>query len=224
MKNNFCSNCGAKITVQGKYCTTCGFDLESKLQTAKPIEFVNRKKFHYPEHGRHSEIITVDDENGEPVVKFRNLHPNAIFLFFFEYLGRTSILIILLIIATIAEPILGGIISVGFLLFTYLAAVINYQNFEFEVTPNAFRKSYGVLHKYTVNIAFDQIQNINMRRSIVDQMLGIAHLEIETAGTGGVIKRNVGGLMTTAEGYIPGITVAEAKDVKALMLARIHEN
>lgn len=91
------------------------------------------------------------------------------------------------------------------------------------MSAHVFRKEYGVLRKYSVNIAFDQIQNINMRRSVLDQMLSLAHLELETAETGGGVKKNIGGLFTSLESCTPGISPEEASDVKALILARIHQ-
>jgi membrane protein YdbS with pleckstrin-like domain len=223
---NYCPNCGEALDQDVNFCPSCGQSLQEVTENIpspqNSVPTAQLPQFKYAIGKQHSEIITTDDTNGEPVVKFRNLHPNATWLFFFQFMGKTAILLLLFFITAIFDPLLAILFIILYFVVLYVAARINYTNFEFEVSPVAFRKAYGVFHKYTVNIAFDQIQNINMRRSILDQMLGLAHLEIETAGTGGEVKKNVSGLITTSEGYIPGITPEEAADVQALMFARIH--
>lgn len=225
MTANFCSQCGAS-TADVNFCPNCGRQVATLPEpTAAPSHSAESlPQFDYPEHERHSKIITSHATNGEPIVEFRKLHPNSIWLFVLQYLMRTSILLLLFALTIVVEPLLTLVLVSGYCITVYVTALLNYHHYKFEVSTRAFRKEHGIFHKYTVNIAFDQIQNINMRRSVLDQLLGLAHLEIETAGTGGKVKRQVAALFTFSEGYIPGITVAEARDVKALMLARIHAN
>lgn len=223
---NFCPNCGVAQLPGASFCHGCGRALQAAAVASQaPDTGIPNPtpQFKYPIAKRHSEIITTDDTNGEPVVKFRNLHPSAVWLFFFQFLGKSSILLLLFVLTAVFEPLLAILFTSLYFIVLYIIARLNYNNFEFEVSTMAFHKIYGVFHKYSVNIAFDQIQNINMRRSILDQMLGLAHLEIETAGTGGGVHKSIGGLITSSEGYIPGITPDEANDVKALMFARIHD-
>ena len=125
-------------------------------------------------------------------------------------------------LGALAEPWLALGATLLYFFALYLLALINYKNYEFEVSAVAFNKVYGIFHKYSVNISYEQIENINKRRSIIDQILGLAHLEIETAGTGGEVTKEVAGLRTISEGYIPGITPEEADDVMELILARIQ--
>lgn len=237
MAKNFCTDCGHRLKKSANFCPNCGNQIlhQDKL-TDRPAKNPNSanhqpltrqtdsRKFARDSNARHSQIITTDNENGEPIVTVRNLHPNAIWLFFFQYLGKSMILLLLFVITAVFQPLLSILVIIIYFLILFLIAKINFKNYEFEISPYAFRKIYGVFHKYTVNIAFDQIQNINMRRSVIDQILGLAHLEIETAGTGGRVKTSIGGLLTRAEGYIPGITPDEAKDIKQLMLARIQQD
>jgi len=233
MTRNFCANCGLQLSGNENFCASCGHQIGATTpQTShghhakQPNNHVQDlvKRFEYSDNERHSEIVTVDDANGEPVVKFRNLHPNAIWLFSFQYLGKTAILPLLFLMSFYFEPILAAVALLVYMLAIFFVATLTYKNYEFEVSAVSFRKVYGIFHKYTVNIAFDQIQNINKRRSLIDQMLGLTHLEIETAGTGGTVKRSIAGLPTVSEGYIPGITPQEAEDVMQLMLARIQKN
>ena len=221
MKQQFCPYCGTAAT-RTNYCANCGGQLQQDAPLAGRAA-TSQVSFNYPVTERHSDIISDDAANGESVVTFRHLHPNAVWLFFFQYFGKTSILLVLFAMTAMLEPLFSAALIIGYFVSLFVAAELNYNNYKFEVSARAFRKEYGVFHKYSVNIAFDQIQNINMRRSVLDQMLGLAHLELETAGTGGDVKKNIGGLFTSSEGYIPGISPEEARDVKALMLARINE-
>ncbi len=221
MAANFCPKCGTSVDGMN-FCPKCGHQVGAALPPA-PQVLNAEPSFIYPENERHSDIITANTKNGEPVVEFRRLHPNAIWLFVLQYLKTTGILLILFAITIFVEPILTAVLVTCYFVALYSIALLSYNHYRFEVSTSAFRKEHGIFHKYTVSIAFDQIQNINMRRTIIDQMMGLAHLEIETAGTGGFKKMGVASLFTYAEGYIPGITVEEAHDIKALMLARIQE-
>lgn len=236
---NFCSRCGHQQATDPAHQPIEHQASQQQLQHQQPQQNSHQQNAahstqtsHYnapssfaesfKNKSHHSDVITLDSSNGEPVVKTRKLHPNTVWLFFLQYLAKSAVLLLLFSIVVFIEPLWAAALIVPYLLGLYIAAVINYNNFEFEVSAVSFRKTYGVFHKYSVNIAFDQIQNINMRRSVIDQILGLAHLEIETAGSDGNVKRYVSGLMTTSEGYIPGITTNEAKDIKALMLARVN--
>ncbi|MDZ7786296.1 MAG: PH domain-containing protein [Candidatus Saccharibacteria bacterium] len=222
---SYCPNCGA-VNQGTNFCTSCGQQLNDEAEkSAKPnraeTTYAATPTFRYPKNQRHSDIITKDDSNGEPIVTFRNLHPNAVWLFFFQYLGKSSILLLLFVIVVFFEPFIAIAAIVAYFMVLFLVSKMTYENYEFEVSTVAFRITHGIFHKYSVNIAFNQVQNINMRRSILDQMLGLAHLELETSGTGGEVEKRVGGLATVSEGYIPGVDPDEARDIKALMLARI---
>lgn len=233
MTKKFCSECGAKLAEKSKFCSSCGKQLiadykdprkaeHEAIQHLSQPESPGERKLRYIKRHRKSDVITTDDENGEPIVKFRNLHPNAIWLFFFQYLGKTAILMLLFGLGLFLEPYISLSFMAVYLVGLFIAAAINYRNYEFEVTPLALHITYGVVHKYSVSVSFEQIQNINKRRTLIDRLLGLAHLEIDTAGTGGEVVKNVGGLMSASEGYIPGVTPDEADDILQLVLARIQ--
>lgn len=204
-----------------RYCAKCGQVVPASGQTHSPAP--TTPTFHYPNNETHSEIHT-HRTDGVPTIEFRNLHPNAVVLFFFAFLGRTFILIPLFVITAFVEPLVALIMSVSYIIILVLIAKLLYKNYRFEVTPLAFRKEHGVFHKQTVSIPFEQIQNINVRRSVIDQLLGLAHVDIETAGESGANnKGTIGGLYSPAEGYIPGIAPNEARDLKDLLLSRMQQ-
>ncbi len=155
----------------------------------------------------------------------QHLAPNAQLLFFLNYIGKTIIILPMLIVGLFLEPLYAGTILVAYLLITYLVALLVYQNFVFWIDNNGFEKEYGVFHKYHVGIPFQQIQNVNIKRSIIDRWLGLAHIEIETAGSSAAIGNTTAGASkSTAEGVLPGISVECAKQVQDILLTKSLEN
>ena len=77
-----------------------------------------------------------------------------------------------------------------------------------------------------MGIQFQQVQNVNIKRSIIDRMLGIAHIEIETAGSSAVVGQATvsSASKSTAEGVLPGITTECAKQVQDILLTKALEN
>ncbi|MEX0934684.1 MAG: PH domain-containing protein [Candidatus Saccharimonadales bacterium] len=245
---NYCTNCGQAISVNDKFCASCGTPIaqipnqadntpENNTVEGGVIETSNQPAhvpthvptyvptFQYSDSGKRSRITTHVPKNEDLLtsgtVEFGDLHPNATWLFFLNYSAQTWIIPVLTIPGAVFFEMWLWLILVAWLAANYLFAVITYKNYKFEITPSSFRKEYGIVFKQSASIPFDRIQNVNIRRSLLDRMLGISHLEIETAGTGGTKKRNLlGGAISASEGYIPGVAVDEAKDIKELLLAR----
>lgn len=216
---NYCTNCGTQLVSNQNFCAQCGAQIMPRPSAdAGPVAFsANGTK-------RRSRITTHVPEDGtfetDGTVEFGDLHPNAIWLFFIHYLSQSAILLPLMIIGIYVEPMLALLLGV-YLLGHYLVALLMYKNFRFEVTPHALNKEYGIIHKKSAMIPFEQIENVNINRSLIDRMLGMSHLEIETAGSSGSKgKVMFGGLSWTAEGYLPGLAAEEAEELRNLMLAR----
>lgn len=223
MTNKYCSNCGAKLREGDNFCSKCGVKIESNPGTNS-----SRKtpSFKYPKKERHSHIVK-RNHSGIPVIEFQDLHPNAVWLFFVAGLARTIILVPLFAVTAVIDPLVTVIIFAAYVIILYLISKLIYSNYRFEVNEYSFRKEHGVLHKRTVNIPFEQAQNVNVRQSVLDQFLGLAHVEIETAGDSGASgkmpKGSIGGLQSTAEGYIPGVSPQEAADLRDLILSRVQQ-
>jgi putative membrane protein len=69
-------------------------------------------------------------------------------------------------------------IFAGILFWFYLV----WKNYEFEVTEDTFDIRSGVLNKKAREIPLKRIQNVDVRRNIVHRILGIAKVNLETAG------------------------------------------
>jgi putative membrane protein len=76
------------------------------------------------------------------------------------------------------------ILCVVFTVFTgtSLWFYVVWKKFEFEVTEDTFDIRSGVLHRRKREIPLKRIQNVDVRRNIIHRILGIAKVNIETAG------------------------------------------
>ncbi|WP_276253689.1 PH domain-containing protein [Halomontanus rarus] len=59
-----------------------------------------------------------------------------------------------------------------------------YYRFEYELTRDTFDLSSGVFSRRSREIPFGRIQNVDVRQGIVQQLLGVAVVTVETAGGG----------------------------------------
>lgn len=229
----YCTQCGAGNAAQANFCASCGNQLEA---THGPSFTQAEPTFDYRDNQPHSQIVREQQESPdggtEEAVKFKKLHPNARWLFFFSYMQKTAILPLLFAIGAGTWAFLGeefyALISaaaiVVYVLAHFIAAVVAYRHYSFQVTETSFRKEYGILHIQTASIPFERIQNVNIRRNLIDRFLGLSHVDIETAGTGGQRKNPViGGSKSRAEGHVPGIAPQEAEDVRDLIMKRAQQ-
>jgi membrane protein YdbS with pleckstrin-like domain len=154
-------------------------------------------------------------------IERQRLCQRAVWSFYLSYIGKTSLLFFLFIIGTVFEPLLFGPLLGAYVIILYVSAVIVHQNYYYEVNTSAFRKEHGVIHKTDVTIPFNRIQNVNITRSLSDRILGLARVDIESAGSSSITKRNVaGGSKTKSEGHLPGITLPQAKEVHDLLIEK----
>lgn len=210
--DKFCPNCGAKRIKNGKFCTNCGYQLSSS---------------------KNLQTVAVEKSEAETeMLKFDDLHPNARWLFLFSYMKNTLVLLLLLLVSAMASLFSGDTFlslvvfgGLGVYIIGHLAAAqIAYKHYSFQVTDVAFRKQFGILHIHTASIPFERIQNVNVRRTLLDRIIGLSHVDIETAGTGGQKKSPIiGGKKSSAEGHIPGISPDEAEKVRSLIMKRARD-
>lgn len=69
------------------------------------------------------------------------------------------------------------------LLFFLIRAFLIFKNFQFKIENNHFILKKGILKKTNVEIPFDRIQNINFKQNIIQQIINVYEVNIETAGT-----------------------------------------
>lgn len=88
------------------------------------------------------------------------------------------------------------LMAVGIVLIPYLIWVeLRYRNYTYYIADTEMIIRRGVLRIERTAIPFEKVQNVNVSRSILERILTLATVKIETAGT------NPG----EAEGVIPGV-------------------
>lgn len=228
----YCDQCGAAQTDSAKYCHACGNQLAAAGTTNPGTDEPQLK---YQDKRKHSKFVkraSSGNPDAPDTVEALDLHPNSQLLFFITYTSKTGILLLLFAIGLAIGAYANDwrlLIGCGVGLALYIianiaAAMVAYRHYSFEITETVFRKKYGILHVHTSSIPFDQIENVDTHRGIIDRILGLSRVDIETAGTSGMQKRSIlGASMTSSEGHIPGLGRDEAEDIKELVLRRAHQ-
>ncbi len=215
-----CSNCGKLVNETANYCWDCGAALHGSaaaLYQARAPMVVNPSTA----SAIGGEIMEAYFDLADETVPLRHLDPAAKFLFFLNYLGKTAILFPAFLVGIYYQPLVAGGLFL-YLFVTYLIAVLVYNHFIFSVNKNNVNLEYGIIHKRHVSIPYAQIQNVNITRTFIDRMLGIARIEIESAGSASARKRDiVGGTRSKAEAYLPGLNLKDAQKLHDLILQKV---
>lgn len=227
MARIYCSNCGKLTGNEANFCPFCGAAVRGKDAAAytrtqdhtQALAAVatpppTRTAPEPPEEGTTSK--TVERENPSPIAQV---------LFGLHYLKTTGVVLLMAVVVAIIDPIVGIGIAAGYLVILFVATHLIWSNYFFSIDSTHFHKQHGILHKKSVTIPFEQIQNVNITRSLVDQIFGLAAIDIETAGNSMSDKRAVvGGRMSRAEGHLSGIDFARAKEIHDILLQKVTAN
>ena len=167
----------------------------------------------------------------------KQLHPKAVWLFFIKYLIFATLALFFFgqlffaafsLFATLKpgvlweqnNPLIVFSIWVGsFLvvapLIAYFFAKLSYRFYRYELLEEGFRKESGIIWKHYTTIPYDRIQNVDIYRGILDRILELSDLHIQTAGSSGY-GRSGGG----AEGKLPGIDPKIAEQLRDDLIHR----
>ncbi|UAM99317.1 PH domain-containing protein [Polaribacter litorisediminis] len=69
------------------------------------------------------------------------------------------------------------------LIFLLIRAYLIYKNFQFKIANEHFILKQGIIKKTSTSIPFHRIQNINFKQNIIQQIIGVYEVNIETAGS-----------------------------------------
>ena len=103
-------------------------------------------------------------------------------------------------------------IIIVFIIGNFFWAKLTYNNYKYELGEHEFKKESGVIMKKYVNISYDQIQNIREFRGVLDRILGLADINIYTAGSGS--PGGGGRYGSSGEGYLPGLSRETADELR----------
>ena len=86
-----------------------------------------------------------------------------------------------------------------------------YRNFFFKVVGDKFIINQGVFKKEEMSVPFGRIQSVHLKQNLIQQILNVVGLEIETAGS------------VTKEVSIPALKRSYAESLKSFLLSRKAE-
>nr|WP_298994713.1 PH domain-containing protein [uncultured Polaribacter sp.] len=92
------------------------------------------------------------------------------------------------------------------LLFFLIRAFLIYKNFLFKINNNHFILQQGIISKTNTSIPFHRIQNINFKQNLVQQIINVYEVSIETAGS------------TDTEIAIKALNFEDANNLKSVIL------
>jgi membrane protein YdbS with pleckstrin-like domain len=109
--------------------------------------------------------------------------------------------------------------------FTYLMVRFDYEMRWYIVTDRSLRIRYGIQHVREMTMTFANIQQITVQQGPLQRMLGIADLQVRTAGGGSSDSSSHSGSHSDATdsmhvGFFRG--VQNATEIRDLMLARLR--
>ena len=224
MNQKYCSNCGKLISSDSNFCTYCGVPTSGKGASAfranDPIvtdslaieQMVDKANNNIPQHSSQDEPF----DYKSLLMPKQHLGNDAIMYFFVNFLGKSIVLFGLMIVGMVFMPLIFVPAMITYLIIVLITALIVHNNFVFEINDSGLRIEKGVLHKYSVTVPFDQVQNVNIERSLMDRFLGFSRVSIETAG--GSATPTQTGAAPKAEAYIPAIHMDKAKKIHDLLL------
>lgn len=125
------------------------------------------------------------------------------------------------IMLRVSPTVLGIFLVVGnFVVCFSLVAILSwglaslqYQAFSFTIEERRIVIKKGVLFKKIITIPFTRIQNVNITRNPLTQLLGLSEIVIQTAGISGVQR---------AEGKLPGVAAGEAEGLRDRIMAKVQ--
>lgn len=96
--------------------------------------------------------------------------------------------------------------AIVLLLFFLIRAYLVFKNFKFKIADNQFILQKGIIKKTNTSIAFERIQNINFKQNLIQQIINVYEVSIETAGS---VKTEIA---------IKALSLEKAKALKELIL------
>lgn len=163
----------------------------------------------------------------------QKLHPRAVWVFFFRSVGSFVIIAVVLsvwIIATITAYSSGVKLAACILLIvillviviSYIWARLSYYFWRYQLTEDCYKAERGVIFKRYISIPYERIQNIDIYRGILDRILGLSDLQIQTAGYASVGYYKTKGF--GSEGRLPGLDKQTAEKLRDELIKRAKGN
>lgn len=213
MNQIYCSNCGNLVPASANYCTQCGAATHGHASAVfraqePPVEHPQLVR-QLPKQALREHVAYIPKQN---------LQGDGIFFFFVSYFGKTFLMFVLLLVGAALQPYPFVFGLMGYFLILLLTSLFVYNNFSYEISEDGLKIESGVIHKRQVSLPYEQIQNVNIERTMLDRIFGFARISIETAGSATGAPIDTGVLKSKSEAYIPGLHIDQAKKVHDLLI------
>lgn len=135
----------------------------------------------------------------------------------------SAILIVAALVFTLADADAGVAEFSGWLILIGLVVIvasIGYsvlwvKLFGYELADNEVKVEKGVISKSYDSIPYSRIQNVGIERGLLQRILGISTVDIQTAGSSGYGK---------AEGMLPGVEKHVAEEVREAIMQKARKD
>jgi membrane protein YdbS with pleckstrin-like domain len=126
-----------------------------------------------------------------------------------------AFILIMLVFAVIVVLIIGEIY-----------ARMAYNRWFYEFTDTSLKLERGIIWKKYSNIPYERVQNIDIRRGIIARLFGFSEVDIQTAGYSAMPQygRRRGLWQQQSEGYIPGVDVGRAEQIRDFVMKKLKNN
>jgi putative membrane protein len=105
-----------------------------------------------------------------------------------------------------------------FLIIAEIYARMTYNRWFYDFTGEQLRLERGIIWKKYSNIPYERVQNVDITRGIIARLCGFSTVNIQTAGFSYSPNR-----VGQSEGYIPGVSVKEAEDIREFLMKKISK-
>ena len=162
--------------------------------------------------------------------KKHSLGQRALLRFFFKKIKIFLVMVVVLLAAWYAErwvpPVYAPyadyavqmlmVITILVFFVTLLYAYLEYRYYTYSFTDEAFIMTYGYVVRNEVAAVYHQIQNVNIRRSVLDRFMGVSELVILMTGIDRENNRN--------QIALPALGKTKARIVQQELLQRARKH
>jgi len=143
----------------------------------------------------------------------RKLPDKAVLTNFTGNVVMVLIFVLFLVVGLLPFWLLLLFLLLAGLILGYAIAWVNL--FAYTLEENEIKIEHGVINKSFDSIPYSRIQNVGLERSLLERMVGLTTVDIQTAGS------SVHG---SAEGEIPGVTKKSAEKLREEIMERVRDS
>lgn len=107
----------------------------------------------------------------------------------------------------------------AYAVFCYFLAYLTHRFWKYELTEHSLKIEKGIIWKKYISIPYDRVQNVDIYRGLIDRILGLSDLHVQTAGYSGSFsghrKRGI-----ASEGRLPGLAPEIAEQLRDRLIKR----